>query len=58
MSEMNNLKDYLIKLGTSKVGFANVEGLASEFTSLPNGISLVLKLPKQAMHFLNEEDSY
>ena len=56
MSEMNNLKDYLIKLGTSKVGFANVEGLASEFTSLPNGISLVLKLPKQAMHFLNEED--
>ena len=53
---MNNLKDYLIKLGTSKVGFANVEGLASEFTSLPNGISLVLKLPKQAMHFLNEED--
>ena len=56
MSEMSNLKAYLKKLGTSKVGFANVDGLASEFTSLPNGISLVLKLPKQAMHFLNEED--
>lgn len=56
MSEMNNLKAYLKKLGTSKVGFANVDGLASEFTSLPNGISLVLKLPKQAINFLNEEN--
>ena len=49
MPEMNNIKDYLLNLGASKVGYANVEGLASEFIDLPNGISLVLKLPKKAM---------
>ena len=51
MPEMNNVKDYLLKLGASKVGFADVEGLAKEFVDLPNGISIVLKLPKQAMHY-------
>ena len=56
MSEMNKLKNYLISEGASKVGFADVEGLASEFVDLPNGISLILKLPKKAMMFLDEED--
>ena len=56
MSEMSDLKDYLISLGASKVGFADVNGLASEFVDLPNGISLVLKLPFEAMEFLKEED--
>ena len=36
MSEMNKLKNYLISEGASKVGFADVEGLASEFVDLPN----------------------
>jgi len=56
MSEMNDLKDYLISLGASKVGFADVNGLASEFVDLPHGISLVLKLPIEAIEFLNQED--
>jgi len=56
MSEMNNLKSYLIKIGASKVGFADVNGLASEFVDLPNGISIVLKLPKKAMDYLDDED--
>lgn len=56
MSGMSELKEYLISLGASKVGFADVNGLASEFVDLPNGISLVLKLPLEAMEFLNEED--
>ncbi len=56
MPEMNNIEDYLLKLGASKVGFADVEGLAKEFVDLPNGISIVLKLPKQAMHYLDKED--
>ena len=56
MSEMNDIKNYLIGLGASKVGFADVNGLASEFVNLPNGISLVLKLPKEAMFLVNEEE--
>lgn len=56
MSEMNDVKNYLIKLGASKVGFADVNGLAKEFVDLPNGISLVLKLPLEAMEYLKEED--
>lgn len=56
MSEMNDIKNYLIGLGASKVGFADVNGLASEFVDLPNGISLVLKLPKEAMFLVNEEE--
>ena len=56
MSEMNELKEYLINLGASKVGFADVNGLANEFVDLPNGISLVIKLPKKAMSYIEEED--
>ena len=56
MSEMNDLKEYLINSGASKVGFADVNGLASEFVDLPNGISLVLRLPIEAMKYLEEED--
>ncbi len=56
MSEMNKLKEYLIDLGASKVGYADVDGLASEFIDLPNGISLVLKLPKEAMQLVKDED--
>ncbi|WP_407424810.1 hypothetical protein [Methanobrevibacter sp.] len=53
---MDNLKKYLLGLGASKVGYADVDGLASEFIDLPNGISLVLKLPKRAMHLIEDED--
>ncbi|MBR4448101.1 reductive dehalogenase domain-containing protein [Methanobrevibacter sp.] len=56
MSEMNDVKNYLIGLGASKVGFADVKGLASEFVDLPNGISLVLKIPKEAMYLVKEEE--
>ena len=56
MSEMNEIKNYLMKLGASKVGFADVNGLASEFIDLPNGISLVLKLPKETIEYLYEEN--
>ena len=51
-----NIRDYLMKLGASKVGFANIDGVANEFVDLPNGISIVLKLPKKAMHYIEEED--
>ena len=53
---MDEVKKYLLSLGVSKVGYANVEGLANEFVDLPNGISLVLKLPKKAMDLVNDED--
>ena len=56
MSEGNNLKEYLTEIGASKVGFADVDGLASEFTDLPNGISIVLKIPKRAMKYVEGED--
>lgn len=56
MSEMNEIKSYLKNLGASKVGFADVKGLASEFIDLPYGISLVLELPLEAMEYLQEED--
>lgn len=56
MSEMNSLKEYLERAGVDKVGFADVNGLASEFTSMPNGISLVLKLPKEAIYMVKNED--
>ena len=55
MSEMNNLKDYLISLGASKVGFADVNGLASEFVDLPNAISIVLKIPKETIQLVKDE---
>ena len=47
---------HLLELGASKVGYADVDGLASEFVDLPNGISLVLKLPKEAMRLVEDED--
>lgn len=53
---MIDVKKYLLSLGVSKVGFADVDGLASEFVDLPNGISLVLKLPKKAMQMVEDED--
>ena len=55
MSEMNELKDYLISLGASKVGFADVNGLASEFVDLPNAISIVLKIPKETIQLVKDE---
>ena len=55
MSELNELKDYLIELGASKVGFADVNGLANEFVDLPNGISLVLKLPKETITLTGDD---
>ena len=56
MSERNNLKEYLIDLGASKVGFADVNGLASEFVDFPNGISLVLKIPKETIQLVKDEE--
>lgn len=56
MSEMNELKEYLMELGASKVGFADVEGVASEFVDYPNGISLVLKIPKETIQLVIDED--
>lgn len=48
MFEDNDLKNFLIKKGASKVGFANIDGLTDGFIDLPYGISLVLKIPKKA----------
>ena len=56
MSELMNLQKYLEKLGASKVGYADVSGIANDFIDLNNGISLVLKLPKKAMEYVKEED--
>jgi epoxyqueuosine reductase QueG len=53
---MDEVKKYLLDLGVSKVGYANVDGIANEFIDLPNGISLVLKLPKKAMQYVKDED--
>ena len=53
---MDDVKKYLLGLGASKVGYADVDGLASELIDLPNGISLVLKLPKKAMQLVKDED--
>lgn len=53
---MDDVKKYLLGLGVNKVGYANVEGLATELIDLPNGISLVLKLPKKAMQLVKDED--
>lgn len=53
---MDELKEYLLNLGVSKVGYANVKGLASEFIDLPNGISLVLKIPKETIQLVIDED--
>ena len=53
---MDEVEKYLLELGASKVGYADVDGLASELIDLPNGISLVLKLPKKAMQLVKDED--
>ena len=53
---MDELKKYLLDLGVSKVGYADVKGLASEFVDLPNGISLVLKIPKETIQLVIDED--
>ena len=53
---MDELEKYLLELGASKVGYADVAGLASEFVDLPNGISLVLRLPKETIHLVEDED--
>lgn len=56
MSEMNELKKYLIAQGVSKVGFADVSEFSEKFVKLPNGISLVLKLPKKTVQMIQEEE--
>ena len=48
------LKDYLIGEGISKVGFTKVN--LSEFPSLDYGIALVLKLPRQAIQLLLDDE--
>ena len=53
---MDELKKYLLNLGASKVGYADAKGLASEFVDLPNGISLVLKIPKETIQLVIDED--
>jgi len=56
MAELNDLKKYLKKSGASKVGFADLNGLTREFVDLPNGISLVLKLPKETIQLVKNEE--
>ena len=56
MSNQDELENYLKKIGASKVGFADVNGLASEFVDLPNGISIVLKIPKETIQLVKDED--
>lgn len=53
---MDELKEYLLELGASKVGYANVDGLANKFVDLPYGISLVLKIPKDTICLVKNED--
>lgn len=53
---MDELKKFLINKGASKVGYADVSGLADAFIDLPNGISLVLKLPKEAIEYVKNDD--
>ena len=54
MLDGDSLKEHLISQGISKVGYTNVN--VDEFSSLNYGISLVLKLPKEAIEaLLNDE---
>ena len=54
MLDGDSLKDHLIKEGISKVGYTNVN--VDEFSNLNYGISLVLRLPKEAIEaLLNDE---
>ena len=50
----DEVKKYLLELGASKVGYADVDGIANEFIALPNGISLVLKLTKTMDRLLSQ----
>ena len=56
MSKINNIETYLKDLGASKVGFSDVSGLTKEFSDLPNGISIVLKLPKNIIELVKNEE--
>ena len=47
MFDSNALRDYLIKRGVSKVGYAEIN--VDEFPDFSYGISLVLKLPKECI---------
>ena len=53
---MDELEKYLLGLGVSKVGYADVNGLAKDFVDLPHGISLVLKLPKETIQLVENEN--
>ena len=61
---MDELEKYLLGLGVSKVGYADVNGLAKDFVDLPYGISLVLKLPKETIklalyiHFIHIQNCF
>ncbi len=57
---MDELQKYLLSIGASKVGYADVKGLASEFVDSPNGISIVLKIPKETIQLVknDEYDAY
>ena len=48
------LKDYLIKKGVSKVGYAEIN--VGEFPDFNYGISLVMKLPKDCIQAIVDED--
>ncbi|MCR5026227.1 MAG: 4Fe-4S binding protein [Methanobrevibacter sp.] len=54
MFDGNVLKEYLIKRGVSKVGYTEIN--VSEFPDFNYGISLVMKLPKDCIQALIDED--
>lgn len=54
MMDGEKLRDFLIKEGISKVGYAAVD--VSEFESYPYAVSLVRKLPKKAIKLLMEDE--
>lgn len=54
MFDGDALKEHLIKRGVSKVGYAKID--VSEFPQFNYGISLVLKLPKDCIQAIIDED--
>lgn len=54
MFDGNVLRQYLMKRGVSKVGYARIN--VSEFPQFNYGISLVLKLPKDCIQSIIDED--
>lgn len=54
MFDENDLRDFLLKKGISKVGFARIS--CDDFSDYTYGISLLLSIPKDAIHSLNDED--